>query len=121
MAVYLIVYGFTVNALAVLLFGWDKHQARTGGWRVPEARLLALAVFGGWPALKLGQRLYRHKTRKQPFGALLNASIPLSFVVLGAVWLAINPDFRNRLLGEFQVSHPEPDRETPRLFLRVTD
>lgn len=39
--------------------------------RVPEADLLALAFIGGTPGAFLARRLFRHKTRKQPFSTWL--------------------------------------------------
>ncbi len=49
----------------------DKERAVGAGRRVPEATLLFWAVFG-WPGAKAVQRLWRHKTRKQPFARRLN-------------------------------------------------
>jgi len=56
-----------VNLAAFAAFGWDKHCARTGQWRVPEGTLLMLAFIGGTPGAFAGRALFRHKTRKQPF------------------------------------------------------
>ena len=56
-----------VNLAAFGAFGWDKHRARSGGWRVPEGTLLLLALAGGTPGAFAARRGFRHKTRKQPF------------------------------------------------------
>lgn len=60
-----------VNLVTLLSFRHDKLQAMRGGQRVREADLLFLALAGGSPAALLARRLYRHKTRKQPFSTLL--------------------------------------------------
>lgn len=60
-----------VNLWTVLAFWQDKARARAGEWRIPEAQLLGLALIGGTPGAFLARRLFRHKTRKQPFGTLL--------------------------------------------------
>lgn len=60
-----------VNFITLLSFRHDKLQAMRGGQRVREADLLFLALAGGSPAALLARRLFRHKTRKQPFSALL--------------------------------------------------
>ncbi len=64
----LLLGGYGVFSLVLfLLYGYDKRQAQRGGWRVPEARLHLLSLFGGWPGGFLAQRLFRHKTRKRSF------------------------------------------------------
>ncbi|APR52846.1 DUF1294 domain-containing protein [Sphingomonas koreensis] len=54
-----------------MAFRHDKRRAIDGGRRVREADLLLLALIGGSPAALLARRLFRHKTRKQPFSTLL--------------------------------------------------
>lgn len=56
-----------LNATAFVSFGIDKWKARTGRWRISEGTLLQLALLGGTPGAYLGRRVFRHKTRKQPF------------------------------------------------------
>lgn len=60
-----------INLWTYLAFRQDKRRAIAGGRRVPEARLLGLALIGGTPAAFAARRLLRHKTRKQPFGTWL--------------------------------------------------
>jgi len=72
------------NLLAFGLFAVDKARARTGGRRMPERTLLLAALFGGLGA-GLGQRVLRHKTRKQPFAAWLGLILSLHAVALLAV------------------------------------
>ena len=71
-----------VNAATLGAFGWDKRRARQGGRRVPERTLLGLALAGGSPAALAARRLFRHKTRKQPFGAILHAICGLHMAAL---------------------------------------
>ena len=51
--------------------------------------LLALALLGGMLGAYAGRALFRHKTRKQPFGANLLAIAVLQVLALGALigWL----------------------------------
>ena len=52
--------------MSLLLFvtmGADKHRARTGQRRVPEARLFTLALIGGAVGGWLGMYAFRHKTK----------------------------------------------------------
>ncbi len=76
-----------INLAAFVAFGIDKMLAEGGRRRIPEARLLQLALIGGTPGAYAGRAAFRHKTRKQPFSGRLH-SIALGQVTLGAalVW-----------------------------------
>ena len=60
-------YLLTINAMTVAAFVVDKRAAERGAPRIPERRLLALALLGGTPGALAAQQLLRHKTRKEPF------------------------------------------------------
>ena len=80
METYLVAYLLAVNALAFLTFGLDKWRAGRGSRRVPEARLLLLALALGAPGAWLAMRAFRHKTVKRSFR--------LRFALAGLVNLA---------------------------------
>lgn len=61
----------TINCVTILRFREDKRRAIAGARRIPEADLLALALIGGSPGALLARKLFRHKTRKQPFSTRL--------------------------------------------------
>jgi uncharacterized membrane protein YsdA (DUF1294 family) len=71
MLVYAIPALLIVNLWTMLRFYDDKHRARQGKRRIPEADLLALALIGGSPGAFAARHLFRHKTRKQPFSTWL--------------------------------------------------
>lgn len=60
-----------VNLFTMLRFWQDKQRAIAGRRRIAEADLLGLAILGGSPGALLARRLFRHKTRKQPFSTRL--------------------------------------------------
>jgi len=81
-----------INAVAFGSFAWDKHCARQGSWRVPERRLLWLAVIGGTFGAFAGQQILRHKTHKQPFRSRLSIVAGLQTIVLaGLLLLRLQP------------------------------
>lgn len=79
-------YLIGVNVMTLLLYGYDKRQAIAGGFRVPELVLHAGALAGGSPAALLGQRLFRHKTRKLGFQAIFATIVLLQAGGLYAYW-----------------------------------
>jgi uncharacterized membrane protein YsdA (DUF1294 family) len=80
-------YVALVNAVTFLTFAWDKYCAENGMWRVPERTLLTLAFVGGTPGAMAGQRLLRHKTRKDPFRSQLLLIAVVQVVALMALSL----------------------------------
>ncbi len=52
---------------ALGFFGYDKAQAQTQGWRVPEVVLHGLSLLGGFAGALVGMVLFRHKTRHGVF------------------------------------------------------
>ncbi|WP_422049682.1 DUF1294 domain-containing protein [Shimia sp.] len=75
-----------INLACIAAFYVDKRRALSGDWRVPESRLLCLALIGGSPGAKWAQKRFHHKTRKQPFCTRLNRIIWLQLVlIIGAL------------------------------------
>lgn len=79
------VYLLIMNAIAFGAFALDKSAATTGRWRIKESTLLLLALAGGSLGALSAQQALRHKTRKQPFRAMLIA-IAVLHIGLG-IWL----------------------------------
>ncbi len=78
-----------VNLLTLLIYGADKLAACKSWQRVPEITLLLFGVLGGWIGAIIGQRLFRHKTQKQPFKTYFILSVVLNLLLILAVgyWL----------------------------------
>ena len=81
-------YAVAINFAAFAAFGIDKMLAEAGAWRISEAKLLGLAFVGGSPGAYAGRRLFRHKTRKQPFSGELHliAALQLAAAALFIGW-----------------------------------
>ncbi len=73
---------FAVNVVTFVAFARDKARAVAGGRRIAETDLLFLALVGGSPAAFCARRVFRHKTRKQPFSTRLQT---IGVLQLGAL------------------------------------
>ena len=71
-----------LNLWTMLRFWQDKQRAMAGQRRIPEADLLSLALLGGSPGALIARKLFRHKTRKEPFSTQLLVIVALQ---LGAI------------------------------------
>jgi uncharacterized membrane protein YsdA (DUF1294 family) len=56
-----------MSVAAFVVYWIDKQCAIRAEWRVREATLQLIALFGGWPGAWLAQRVFRHKTSKPRF------------------------------------------------------
>lgn len=74
-----------INFWAFAAFGIDKARAEQGTWRIRESTLLTLAFAGGTIGAYAGRRLFRHKTRKQPFSGNLHAIAVLQGIAMFAL------------------------------------
>ncbi len=83
-------YLMSINALALVLYGYDKRQAVVGRTRIPELVLHAAALGGGSPGALLGQGVFRHKTRKFRFQAVFVAIILLQITALCGYWYLVH-------------------------------
>lgn len=77
-----------VNVVTFIIYGIDKYKAIKEKWRIPEATLLLMAVFGGSIGAWLGMRAFHHKTMHKKFYIGVPTIIILQIVL--AVWLAYN-------------------------------
>ena len=93
MLIVLITYLVIINLITLFQFDADKSRSVTGGWRIPESRLLWLAFLGGSPAASAAQRWYRHKTKKQPFARLMNFIVFTHFVIIVLAALYVHWSF----------------------------
>ncbi|WP_104204084.1 DUF1294 domain-containing protein [Billgrantia saliphila] len=67
------------------MYGIDKAAAGKGRRRISETTLLFAGLIDGWPGALVAQRLFRHKTRKQPFQGIFWCGVVVNCGVLG--WL----------------------------------
>lgn len=114
----------SVNLATFGVFWFDRVSAVEGRRRVSESKMLLFAFLGGWAGAKLAQSALRHKTRKQPFGKMLNC-IPLVWIAgasLVGAWTTL-PQAPGAEPVVTETSQVEPvatfERETPKFFQSV--
>ena len=81
----LTIYLVTINVATFFVYGIDKWKAKHTKWRITEAALLLLAVFGGGIGAWLGMKVWHHKTLHKKF----KYGIPLIIIVQVAIVLWI--------------------------------
>lgn len=72
----MIIYVLAVNIASFFMIWCDKALAKAGKYRIPESRLLLVALAGGSIGVYLGMHLFKHKTKKLIF----TLGIPAIFV-----------------------------------------
>ncbi|WP_070988899.1 DUF1294 domain-containing protein [Halofilum ochraceum] len=86
----LAVVGFyaLMSVVSFVMYALDKAAAKRGGWRTTEASLHLVELIGGWPGALVAQRVFRHKTRKQPFQFIFWSAVVANMVALA--WLLLS-------------------------------
>jgi len=77
----LFAWAFGANVSAFVIWFVDKHQARKGGWRVPERTLHVMAILGASPASLAAMSILRHKTQKRFFTILYSVLLVVHIAV----------------------------------------
>lgn len=84
---FLVFHFAAINFVTVLAYGFDKHAAIKGNWRVPEIQLHTLELLGGWPGAFIAQKLFHHKTKKKSFKVMFWLML---FFQIAIVWYILN-------------------------------
>ena len=85
--VLFIAYLVIINSCLFVMMAADKHRARRGKRRIPEARLFLFALLGGSIGGIAGIYCFRHKTKHKSFTLGFPAILILELAAL--VWLLI--------------------------------
>lgn len=77
----LIIFLVLMNITAFIVCGEDKLKAVNHARRISEKMLWFLALVGGSVGVLVGMRIFRHKTKKLSFQAML------AIIILAQIWL----------------------------------
>ncbi len=84
----MIIYLAGVSLVSVVITVADKVSAKRGGWRVPEATLMTLGLFGGALTMYVTMKTIRHKTKHKKFMIGLPLEIALhTAIACGLIYL----------------------------------
>ena len=81
-----IIYLVTINVLTFFLYGIDKWKAKCSKWRISEATLIWMAVFGGSIGALLGIKAWHHKTQHKKFKYGIPLILLVQIVLVGWIW-----------------------------------
>lgn len=73
-----------LSGTAFLMYRADKSAAVQGRRRTPESTLHTIDLLGGWPGALIARRVYRHKTKAQPFVTVYWLTVLMN--VLALLW-----------------------------------
>ncbi|MBQ2973105.1 MAG: DUF1294 domain-containing protein [Clostridia bacterium] len=77
----LIIYFVIVSLVSVVITVADKASAKKGRWRIPEATLMMIGLFGGALSMYVTMKTIRHKTKHKKF----MIGLPLEIVLHAAI------------------------------------
>ena len=79
----LILYLIGINLYGFFMMGLDKKKAKKDQWRIPEKRLLGIALLGGSLGSWIGMQEFHHKTKHPVFSIGIPIIFMIQLVVLG--------------------------------------
>ncbi|MBR6094825.1 MAG: DUF1294 domain-containing protein [Lachnospiraceae bacterium] len=85
---YILLYLGIINLVGFLLMGIDKAKAKRHAYRIPEATLFSVAVFGGSIGSIIGMYTFRHKTKHKSFVIGMPAILVAQIIIVVAIYLS---------------------------------
>lgn len=78
------------SLVALVLYAYDKRQAKKNKMRISEKTLHWIEGIGGWPGAFLAQRWFRHKNQKQSYQSVFRVIVVghLALWAIGAFFYA---------------------------------
>ena len=114
----LLYYMTIINVLAFILYGIDKKRAEKEKYRIPESRLLLVAIIGGAFGAMAGMLIFHHKTRKSRFRKVVPIFLVI-YVVLTAFCLYGNYHI---VITEYEYSnYSVPDEMDGYTIVQISD
>ncbi len=77
-----LIYLALIGVVAIFITVADKSAAKRGKWRVPEATLMLIGLFGGALPMFVTMKTIRHKTKHMKFMIGLPLEIALHAAII---------------------------------------
>ncbi len=77
-----LIYLALIGVVAIFITIADKSAAKRGKWRVPEATLMLIGLFGGALPMFVTMKTIRHKTKHMKFMIGLPLEIALHAAII---------------------------------------
>lgn len=90
-------YIILINIIAFILYGVDKHRAKTHGRRIPVWVLLWAARLGGGVGSWLGMAYFHHKKKHSKFQTLVPLWISIWMVILVLLLVIFGGDMKDEI------------------------
>ena len=81
-----LIYLAAINVVTFFLYGIDKLKAKKSKWRVKEATLIWMSVFGGSIGALLGMKVWHHKTQHKKFKYGVPLILLAQISLIGLIW-----------------------------------
>lgn len=91
-------YITAINTFSFGIFAYDKHQATTRGWRIPENQLHLTALLGGWVGGITAISILRHKSKKQAFQIPYFTCCAANIAAVGVLMMS-SPSSRSKMIA----------------------
>ncbi|MFV0626403.1 MAG: DUF1294 domain-containing protein [Alphaproteobacteria bacterium] len=72
----------SINIITFIAYGVDKRAAQRGTWRVSERNLHTLEFLGGVLGALVGQKFFKHKTKKIEYQSAFWFIVFMEFVIV---------------------------------------
>ena len=92
--VAILIYLAAINVVAFCMYGIDKWKAKHSKWRISEAMLIWMSVFGGSVGAWLGMKTWHHKTQHMKF----KYGLPFILLLQIAIVMFVGYYLHNKLI-----------------------
>ena len=87
---FIVYHLVSINLVTIIAYGVDKRAAIKGNWRIPEVRLHALELLGGWIGAFIAPKIFRHKTKKKSYQTMFWLMLALQIAIIYYVLSFLN-------------------------------